>query len=131
MDGSVDGPDGRSIERIEQALLADDPAFVRRLRRASAGLPPGPSAPAVAPAPGPARAPLPPEAVRALLGVAWGIAGALVLLSLASGSLVGAAGTCVLVLLLHRSVRRATLLRAAAPPPRAPRAPGRSTPAGE
>jgi hypothetical protein len=52
------------------------------------------------------------------------------MLALAGGSLVGAAGTCVLALVLHRSTRDRTPVRAAVPPRQAPRGPGRSTPAG-
>ena len=92
VNGSRDDSDGRSLERIEQALLAEDPEFVGRLRDRAAAL---------------ATAPGPPVDLGSLLVVAWCVAGAIVMLSLAAGSLVGAAGTCVLALVLHRSSRAA------------------------
>lgn len=116
MNGSRDGSDGRSLQRIEQELLADDPAFVHRLRQSSADL---------------VAAPLPPVDLQPLLSAVWGLAGAIVLLSLAAGSLVGAAGTCLLVLVLHRRASRESPRRSGAPPSRAPRGPGRSAPAQE
>ena len=105
VDGSRDDPDG--LDDLEQALLAEDPEFVRRLRARSAALP-------VAGAGQPA----PVDRASVLVAV-WSVTGALVLLSLAAGSLVGAAGTCVLALVLHlRTCRGPRVPGAAAPPAR-------------
>lgn len=116
VNGSDDSADGRSLEDIEQALLADDPDFVRRLRRATDGLP------------GAAAAP---DELRLVLLGAWCVAGVLVLVCLAGGSLVGAAGTCVLALVLHRRTRGSAPVAAPPPPRPARRGPGRSTPAAD